>query len=527
MKKWLAIFLFLSTALYGQISLKQLQPLKQQVQQIRKLPFKQNVAVGVKNKNQLAKYMLQQLNIALPPAKARNLAIALRAFGLIEHKTNLRQVLVQFYKHNTGGFYDPTTKKLFIIQESTHSRGSAVILHELTHALQDQHFNLYPLQRFFQNNDDQSAALSALVEGDATFTMFYPRIGHNLAAQKNLTRTFQLSAELGKEFNPATKNVPAIIQDTILFNYSQGLRFAIALHKKGGYRQINQAFRDPPASTEQILHPEKYLAAKRDEPVVVKLPPLRAFFPPKKGWRRVLKNTMGELGIQILLREHLAYKKLKKLGPLWRLARKYTLLRGLGRTAMKLWTRKRISQAAAGWGGDQYAVFHNPRTKQTSLLWYTYWDSPKDAREFYEIASSIFSRKRTRWVNRALLSHKSVIVLLHIPRGVLTNLCSTLVNKTRLQPFSRKRFQTDFPIVEAIYRLRFLPKKLTVAELEKRQNAILAYAKRAVPYLIQALDAEGHLGFKQEVAKLLKKLTGKNFGTDFKKWNLWWEEQER
>jgi hypothetical protein len=140
----------------------------------------------------------------------------------------------------------------------------------------------------------------------------------------------------------ALRNVPPIISESMIFPYFKGMVFCAKLTNKGGWAAIDDVYRNPPLSTEQIIHPEKY-NGEPDLPVLIDLGALK----PGEGWKEVGRNVLGEMQLAIMLRKH-------------------------GGKA-----------AAAGWDGDRYAVFEGPDGK-LALLWLTTWDSEDDAREFFK-----------------------------------------------------------------------------------------------------------------------------------------------
>jgi len=142
----------------------------------------------------------------------------------------------------------------------------------------------------------------------------------------------------GKTFRTA----PPVFRETMLFGYLKGMVFVLHLTNEGEWASVDRAFKNPPVSTEQILHPEKYLNDV-DAPVAIDLPELSDVV--GDDWNELGRNVLGELQISILLRKH--------WGP----------------------------RAAAGWDGDRYAVFRGP-DGQLGLVWFTTWDTAEDANEF-------------------------------------------------------------------------------------------------------------------------------------------------
>jgi hypothetical protein len=139
---------------------------------------------------------------------------------------------------------------------------------------------------------------------------------------------------------------PAVIQKQMMFPYEQGLVFVDALYQQGEYAAIDDAFADPPVSTEQILHPERYLAG--EQPEMVALPPLTDTL--GSGWEWVDENVLGEYTLRLYLEEQIASQN--------------------------------AIIAAEGWGGDRYAVYHRPDTEDLAMVIQINWDSRTEADEF-------------------------------------------------------------------------------------------------------------------------------------------------
>jgi hypothetical protein len=240
-----------------------------------------------------------------------------------------------------------------------------VLLHELTHALQDQHFDLRRLQEV-DPTSDRSTALSALAEGDATAVMLLAATGAGAgssansgelaAAEQALQRlmanpsTLAASADLGG--GRLMREAPAYIRESLLFDYVAGLGFALEVRQKGGAALLDYAYaKDPPRSTEQILHPRKWYG-DRDDPVEIALPE------GEEGAAERASGELGELGIRILLTDAV----------------------GDPSTA---------AAAAAGWGGDRFVVSSLRDRRARRLVWLTVWDSEGDAREFKAAAKRL------------------------------------------------------------------------------------------------------------------------------------------
>ena len=145
-----------------------------------------------------------------------------------------------------NGWYEPSTKRLVVVEGETEAMGRGVLVHELFHALQDQHFDLARLHAAARD-EDAARAVTALIEGEAM-----------LAVSELLDYDFEQHAQLP----PAGPLDPERFEK--IFHYGAGLRFVRALRDAGGWELVDAAFRDPPLRTAEILHPERYRERTRE-----------------------------------------------------------------------------------------------------------------------------------------------------------------------------------------------------------------------------------------------------------------------
>jgi hypothetical protein len=345
--------------------------MEQLLPNLRKIPFKHEVKRDVTKRENMKALILKEIDEDMTPQEFRANELAMKAFGLLPRGFNLRETLAQVYSEEVAAFYDPKTKTMHLIEEPKakekkpptflqrlfgkseefdKDENKTVIAHELTHALADQHYDLDAMQKAVKHDDDRSLALSALIEGEATLAMFGAGMddwdGDEITQlpAENLEWTFNLLSPFlpflggGKTL----RNVPPIVSESMIFPYFKGMVFCAKLTNKGGWAAIDEVYRNPPLSTEQILHPEKY-RLELDLPMSIDLGLLK----PGEGWKEVGRNVLGEMQLGIMLRKHGA------------------------------------KAAAAGWDGDRYAVFEGPDAR-LGLVWLSTWDSEDDAREFYK-----------------------------------------------------------------------------------------------------------------------------------------------
>jgi hypothetical protein len=356
---------------------------------MRKLEFKRNVGGKVVPRNELRDILAKIEDEETPPERARAEETGMKALGLIPEDMDLRQFMLRLETEEVGGFYYPKTRTMYLVKEPPPEPGKqkkqglfekvfgtgkpkgfdkdetkVVLAHEMTHALADQHFDLRAMFKAAEGDSDRQLALSALVEGEATLTMIGAsredwdgRATAQLPAGRMSLMIGLLTPMLGFTSGPAFRDAPPVLSEQMTFPYLRGLVFCARVTNEGGWDALDAAYRKPPLSTEQVLHPEKYFGEgpdkRPDMPVAIDLGELKpgggdgaADKADKAGaWKEAERDTLGELTIGIMLRDHNG------------------------------------KAAAAGWGGDTYAAFEGPGGR-LGLVWMTTWDTEADARKF-------------------------------------------------------------------------------------------------------------------------------------------------
>jgi hypothetical protein len=321
-----------------------------QVQAIRGLDELKPIVPKIVSPAELSTVLRKSLDTDYPPAKIAADETLYKALGLLPADAKLADVFIELLESQVAGLYDPTTKSLYVVSKEG---GVGPIerffySHEYDHALQDQHFDLEAIQKGLEDQSDRLMARQALVEGDAYTTMTY-WLQENLSASEVGE---VMAAANDPEVFAALERIPPIVQTQITFAAVQGTLFVAGQQRTGGWTVIDQAFSNPPDSTEQILHPDKWTA--REAPIKVDLPADLATRM-GKGWTAGLEDTWGEEQIQI-----------------W--------LGGVAQAA-----------AAEGWGGDRITLLKGP-SGAWAVAWHTVWDSTADAGEFETAAQAALGK---------------------------------------------------------------------------------------------------------------------------------------
>lgn len=346
------------------------------VSTLRGLEARAAVPVFVEDPATMRARMEAEIAKQLDPQTIEGVEATWRLLKLVPDDFDLATSYAAVLESAVGGYFDIEEGRLVLVRRDMKVGGQMsqmledmVIAHELVHGLQDQHFDLWSLTRRELNNSDVGLAIQTLVEGDASYAMLY-RLP--IPVDPDAMQMEQLAPMMAGAGGPSSNpggtlgNAPRILREPLIFPYLQGLVYVQKVKLRGeGWTEVNKAFSTPPLSTEQVLHPDKY-SADGDWPT-----DLRA---DTEGWvpggRLLQQDTMGEMGIRLLLQEHLP---------------------GADHAAI-----------AAGWDGDRMFTFR--RNGADALLWRLTWDTEADAEAFDAAARALlgvlapdvsFSRKNT------------------------------------------------------------------------------------------------------------------------------------
>lgn len=311
------------------------------VEQIRGLTFVRGVTPEVLTPEQLAQRIQKSYDKDQPRDEIDATDKTLTALGMLAPDADLYAILRDVGAEQVAGYYDDEAEELVIAGSaaSLTPYDRVLLAHELVHAVTDQRFGLDALSKLLdEGKDDEATAYLALVEGDATLMMFLYRQEYLSESEQR-----QVDQEANGTASPKLDAAPPVVRESLLFPYDRGAQFVNALYQRGGTAEIDKAYRLPPTSTEQIMHPARYF--NRDDPQQVTLPDVVAAL--GSEWKTVEDGGIGEFDFQLIADEYLPESDAR--------------------------------EAAAGWDGGRYVTVESAAGVLVAME--TVWDSADEARQ--------------------------------------------------------------------------------------------------------------------------------------------------
>src|ERR1044072_8545271 len=223
--------------------------------ELRELSIMRPVKSGAQSRAEIERMIVRNLNDETTPAEMHATEALLHVFGLAPNNFEYRPFLIKLLTEQVAGYYDPKAQQFYLADWIELEGQKPVMAHELTHALQDQHFNLKRFENWPKGDSDAELAAHALIEGDATLAMTLYMTKHHIVALAFI-RSLGTQETSSEQF----KRAPRALRESLLFPYEAGSTWATAVYRKGGWDLVSKAFTKLPQSTEQIMHPEKYFA---------------------------------------------------------------------------------------------------------------------------------------------------------------------------------------------------------------------------------------------------------------------------
>ncbi len=309
-------------------------------------------------KEKVNEFLKKRLKEAVKPEEIHAEELVLKKFGLVPQDFNLEKTTVDLLTEQAAAFYDYNRRKLFITETTSSATQEPVLAHELSHALADQHFNLARFIKKGRESDDGSTARLAVMEGQATWIMteYVARsMGQSLRDSPGLAAAMSAMTEgAGGQF-PVYDTAPLYLRQSLVFPYTKGMLFQNALVQRDGQKGFAEPFARPPVSSQQILHPEKYLSEVK--PTRPELP--RVQLP--RGYKSLIDGTMGESDHSTIIEQFASKEAAAEISPHWR--------------------------------GCRFEIRENKKEGRAVLLYAVEWDSENAAIRYFDFYKSALEKK--------------------------------------------------------------------------------------------------------------------------------------
>jgi hypothetical protein len=334
------------------------------VARLRGLEPKASIQKGIKSRAEISQYLNEGVDRHYEKTVLNNEGLLLKRLGLIPSSMDYADFTLKLLSEQVGGYYDPEKKALFVAGWLPAEEQKAAIVHELTHALQDQYFDLQGIMEKDRksHNDDLVLAHQAVAEGDATAVMLdymLEPMGMTFFNLPNLTTLMRAQMATMPGQSDLLNHAPDFIKETLVFPYSYGTAFLQQMQVRNRrWPEVNKIYSDLPASTEQILHPDKYFGV-RDNPK--DLEPFDPSAPLGKTWEIAYRNVWGEFSLYLLLKSQLPDEL--------------------------------ALQSCQGWGGDRVILLAEKGSSRSAVLIDSVWDNPESAGRFSTALSTWILKK--------------------------------------------------------------------------------------------------------------------------------------
>ena len=293
----------------------------------------------------------------LPPEAIRNEGLALQLFGFVPTQFDYEAAEYQLLQDQLAGYYEPSDGTMYMASDLGDEEADATLAHELVHALQDQRWDLERRSAYHAGDGDHSEAVSALAEGDATSAMFDVMLeraapGSGKTALDLPDEVFAQQIREGMEQGPGA-TAPRVMRSSLAAPYIYGTLFVHALRRRGGWLAVDRAWDDAPVTSEQVMHPDKWLS---HEPAMIVAAPTFAAL--GEGWKVADEDSEGELGTRIAFEEWMAPKS--------------------------------AADISSGWGGDRGVLLENG--DRAAFAWRLRYDPGKTKDELTRVAYASLTR---------------------------------------------------------------------------------------------------------------------------------------
>ncbi len=287
---------------------------------------------SLRSRDQIRAYVINEMKEDKDEAERYAGQRSAEAFGLLPKGFDLDNFTIDLLTEQIAGLYDPKSHEFYVADWIPAADQKMVMAHELTHALQDQHFKIDNWVKAARPNDDAELARESVLEGSAMAAMvdyLLQGTGRSLQDLPDIDPSMLVG---DMDSTPMLKKAPPFLRDALIFPYLDGLNFSAAIVRPKGWDALSGVFAKPPVSTQQIMHPATYFSFRI--PPKADLPTLDKDL--GSDWVRLEDNLMGEFGWKEVLKQFLG--------------------------------EDRATPLAAAWSSDRYILFEQKKTKKLVLI---------------------------------------------------------------------------------------------------------------------------------------------------------------
>ena len=315
---------------------------------------------SLRTREEIRAYVIKEMDEDKNPAERYAGQRSAEAFGLLPKGFDLDSFMVELLTEQIAGLYDPKTHEFYVADWIPIADQRMVMAHELTHALEDQHFQIEAWVKAARPNDDAELARESVLEGSAMAAMvdyLLQGTGRSLQDLPDIDPSMLIGDMAG---TPMLQKAPPFLKDALVFPYLDGLNFSAAVLKPAGWSGLSSVFAKPPVSTQQILHPALYRSGTAPTPIA--LPAMDKAL--GSDWAKLEDNTMGEFGWKEVLKQFLGEDTAAHLSP--------------------------------AWDGDRYLVYEQKQTKHLVLVTRVRLATKEQTKSFFGQYSEALEKKHEK-----------------------------------------------------------------------------------------------------------------------------------
>jgi hypothetical protein len=295
------------------------------------LPKKHDVKRRLASREEVVSYLKKNMAEDKDVQRLRRTELVLKKFGLLPKDFDLQTFLVSLLEEQVAGYYDAKTKTVNLLDWVAPDLQRPVLAHELTHALQDQSYNLdkwlkkgsedldtkKDLKPDDITKDENSEARQAVTEGQAMVVLIDYMLAPMHRTVANSPEVVQLmndSMASGSADSKIYQNAPVFMKEALTFPYRYGVEFeAEVLRQQGKDKAFKSTFENPPQTSREIMEPQTYITGEHLAPLP--LPDFKHIF---KAYDRFDIGAIGEFDVAVLAEQYAGLETSKRIYPNWR-----------------------------------------------------------------------------------------------------------------------------------------------------------------------------------------------------------------